>query len=275
MRFGLPISFLLHLGFFGAGMIILSNAKPMEVETQVIPIEIASISEITNIRAAVKRPVKPKPQPEPEPEQPMTLENPMENSDNKGAEVSVPTEVLPQPAAPQPVPSEEPAAEPQEVIEEPQKPATPEFNLDKFAAVIDRTRDSQPDVGQQRTLQSEENFYVYAQTANQGVGDSTALTMNELDALRQRMYRCWRIPADAPNPAELVVEVRVKMRADGIVQDVSLANPGKVSRSPNSFMPIAARRAVNAVRTCGPYDFLPPEKYSVWQDMTLRFIPEM
>ncbi len=266
MRFGWPISLSLHILFLFGGWIVLSRAPVLENQPEIIPVQIATISEITNVRASVKRP---SPKPEPVPELPMTLETPMENAQDQDDAVVIPEQTIP----------DEPQTSPDKVAEveisvEPTEPEAPSFDLDRFAAVIDRTRETQPEVGQQRSLQSEENFYVYSQTSQAAVGEGSALTLSEIDALRQKMYECWRIPADAKNPSELMVEVRVALRADGVVVSAELADPGKVASSTNSFMPIAARRAVNAVQRCGPYDFLPAEKYSHWQDMTLRFIPE-
>ena len=266
MRFGWPISVSLHLFLAAASWIVFSRTVTLEPETKVIPVQIASISEITNVRATVK--AKPKPV-KPEPEKPMTLETPMDNAADKGeanpvpktSEASPPV-IVPDATAEIDIDTPEP---------EPEKPA---FDLDRFAAVIDRTRETQPEIGQQRSLQSEENFYVAGETAQDVIGEGSALTMNEIDALKQKMYQCWRIPVDAKNPEELAVKVRVKMRSDGTVLEAQLHEPRIVARSSNPFMSVAARRAVNAVTNCGPYDFLPKEKYSNWQDMILHFIPE-
>lgn len=266
MKFGWPISIGLHGIFFLAGFIVLSRSIAVDVESQIIPVELASISDLTNIRAAVKSPAKPPAQTE----APMTLQNPMENADEEG-EIN-PVDEVAELAKPEVVLDNQ--GETEIELEEP-TPAKPQFDLDKFASIVDKTRETQPEAGQQVTLQSEQNFIIYAENAQAGIGEANALTINELDALKQKMYRCWRIPLDAKNPEELVVTVRVRMQPDGSVADASLHEPSKVSRSSNPFMPIAARRAVNAVRNCGPYEFLPAEKYSSWKDMVLRFIPEI
>ena len=266
MKFGWPISLILHGLFALAGLIVFSRSVAIDVESQIIPVELASISDITNIRASVRRPAVPTEKPE----APMTLENPMENAKEQGeinpvekvAEISEPEIVIDDKG--------ETEIEPEEV-----KPVKPEFDLDKFASIIDKTRESQPEANQQVTLKSEENFFVYAEKSQAGVGAANDLTLSQLDALKQKMYKCWRIPLDAKNPEELVVTVRVRMSLDGSVTDVRLHEPSKVANSANPFMPTAARRAVNAVTNCGPYDFLPADKYSSWKDMILRFIPEI
>lgn len=266
MKFGWPISIFLHLSLAVAGLIVFSSSIEIDTENNIIPVELASISDLTNIRATVR----PRDKPPVETEQPMTLKNPLDNADEQGearnvdkvAETSTPDRPIDRTAE---INLDEDKPEPQKA----------ELDLNKYAAAVDKSRERQPEIGQQQTMKSEENFYVYANENQAAIGQGTSLTVNELDALKQKMYQCWRIPADAKNPSELVVTVRVKMRSDGVVSDARLHEPAKVKASSNPFMPVAARRAVNAVTNCGPYDFLPKEKYSAWQDMVLRFIPEV
>jgi len=265
MRFGWPISVSLHLFLAAASWIVFSRSVVIDPESKVIPVQIATISEISNVRASVK-----KPKTTPKTEQPMTLQSPMESAEEKGA--PKPVEKTAEASIPDIIPDETVELEIEQPEPEPEKPA---FDLDRFAAVIDKTRETQPEIGQQQALQSEDNFYVSTPTPQAVVGAGSDLTISEIDALKQKMYQCWRIPVDAKNPAELIVAVRVKMRNDGTVMSASLHEPLRVANSSNPFMSVAARRAVNAVRNCGPYDFLPIEKYSQWQDMVLRFIPEV
>ena len=79
IKLGLPISLALHLAVFGGFTLFSADAEPLE-PGKIIPVEILSIDEVTNVQAAVKRP-KPKPIPEPEIEQPeiMTTQTPMKN----------------------------------------------------------------------------------------------------------------------------------------------------------------------------------------------------
>ena len=268
MKFGWPISIIAH-GLLGLTMVAgFSSISQIEPQEKVMRVHLASIDELTNLRASVK---PPKPKPKPPVEEPMTLQTPMENAPEAGAPQERTVERQPVPDI---IPEPDAEVEPEPIIQEPEA-APPTFDLDRISAVVDRTRDQQPEAGQQRTLVSEQNFFVYSQTAQAAAGEATALTLSEMDALKQRMYACWRHPADATNLHELVVEVRVLLQRDGSVSDVHLASPGQVRRSPNPFMERAAREAVNAVKKCSPYDFLPIEKYASWQDMVLRFIPEV
>lgn len=266
MKFGWPISVFLHLGLIGVGLITLSGPLDISDESRVIPIDIVTVSETTNIRATVRSET-----PEPtQDETPMQVQTPMENAPEEGEEQSRVTQTAPSVAALTPTPGGD---QPADVSEE--KPESDSFNLDDISALVDRTRATQPDANQQIAPQSEQNFYEFADNARRSVGEGTALTASEVDALKSAMYKCWRIPLDATSPEELIVRVRVKLRGDGAVERVDLVDQAAVFNSRNPFMAVAAQRAVAAVSKCAPYDFLPRDKYDTWKDMVLRFKPEI
>ena len=281
MKFGLPISFALHGAAIFGGLFMYKGGVPPLPETRIIPIELVTVTDTTNIRAAVKAPEPEKITP-PEAE-PMTLETPMENAPEEAEakeapkEVPEPVEVVKQ--AEVIVPDETALPVPDKEIEEikPAEPEPPAFDLDKLASMIDRSRETAPEKNQQRVLQSESNNYVFAENSRAGSGEGTAMTVNEMDALQSAMYKCWRMPADAKNPEKLIVRLSVKILPDGYVQDVKIIDKARQRRTDpgNPFWDVAEQRAVRAVSQCGPYDFLPAEKYSQWKDMTLNFRPEV
>jgi len=78
MKLGLPISFLLHgAAVFGGMFVYKGGIKPLP-ETRIIPVELVTVADTTNIRAAVKA-SKPEKITPPDSD-PMTLETPMENA---------------------------------------------------------------------------------------------------------------------------------------------------------------------------------------------------
>jgi len=253
--------------------------KPLP-EARIIPIELVTVDEVTNIRATVKAP-KPEKITPPESE-PMTLETPMENAPEEAEaneapkESSDPAEVVKE--AEVKILDEDAISVPDKEVEaQPEKPEEPAFDLDKLASMIDRSRETAPEKNQQKVLQSESNNYVFAENARTGSGEGNAMTVNEMDALQSAMYKCWRMPADAKNPEKLIVRLEVKLLPDGYVQDVKLIDKARQRRGDpgNPFWDVAEQRAVRAVSQCGPYDFLPAEKYSQWKNMTLNFRPEV
>lgn len=282
MKLGLPISFVLHGAAIFGGMFVYSGAVKPLPETRIIPIELVSVTDTTNIRATVKAP-KPEKITPPEAE-PMTLETPMENAPEEAEAKEAPKEAEP-PAevvkeAEVKILDEDAIPVPEVEIEvevRPQEPEPPTFDLDKLSSMIDRSRETAPEKNQQRVLQSETNNYVFAENSRAGSGAGTEMTVNEMDALQSAMYKCWRMPADAKNPEKLIVRLAVKILPDGFVQDVKIIDSARQRRGDpgNPFWDVAEQRAVRAVSQCGPYDFLPAEKYSQWKDMTLNFRPDV
>jgi outer membrane biosynthesis protein TonB len=100
-------------------------------------------------------------------------------------------------------------------------------------------------------------------------GRDAQLSMSELDALRARLARLWTPPAGAPDPRELIVLVRIRLKPDG-----TLAAPPEVLNSGSSLHYIAARdSAKRAVIRGQPYDMLRPEHYEQWKDIEITFDP--
>ena len=307
MNFGILISLSLHAAALLGGLFLFrAEIKPFE-DTKIIPIEMVSIEELTNIKASLKRPKPIKdvwPDPEPEP---MTLETPMKNVEDAGelqervedvaaeaVKVAETLEVVEEKIKVPEAPAEPDIPEKidldklaelinvaenpdttESVIEVPDVPAEPEkpqeVDLDMLAGLINRVREQAPEVNQQQTLQSEASNYVFADVAREGVGEGSAMTISELNALQSAMYKCWSIPAAAPNPEELVVPVNVSLFPDGYVNQVKLGS----FREINHFHKLAADEAIRAVNKCQPYDFLPAEKYSQWREMKLNFRPDV
>ncbi len=272
MRFGLPISLMAHGLVLAGGIFMFGRSIPTLDEGEVVAVEILTISEFTNIRAAIK---KPKPEePAPEPEEPMQLQTPMENAEVESDVVEKRQEdATEQPPEPEPEPekvvdAEEPAPEkPKE--EEPTPPEKPVFDLDALSDIVNRTRDAAPEKNQQVALESEKTVYEYADISRTASGEGTGLSVSLLDKLQTEMMRCWRESRDAVDPETLVVQFRIRLLPDGYVEKVDLL--GETGRGP--YAAVARQRAAAAIKKCEPYDFLPAENYSSWKDMTLSFRP--
>ena len=272
MRFGLPISLMAHGLFIAGGIFMFGRNIPLLDEGNVVAVEVLTISEFTNIRAAVKQP-KPK-EPAPEPEEPMQLETPMENAELESDAIEKrqddASEKEPDPE-PEPIKKAElEEAVPQEPEDEkPKPPEKPAFDLDALSDIVNRTRDAAPEKNQQVALQSEKNVYEYADIARTASGEGTGLSVTLLDKLQTEMMRCWRESRDAVDPESLVVQFRLRLLPDGYVEKVELL--GETGSGP--YAAVARQRAAAAIKKCEPYDFLPAENYSGWKDMTLSFRP--
>ena len=69
----------------------------------------------------------------------------------------------------------------------------------------------------------------------------------------------------------MVVRLRIQVRPDRMVQEVSIQDDGRMAADP-TFRAVAesARRAVDR---CSPLQ-LPPDKYAVWREIEMSFYPE-
>ncbi|MGB3457257.1 MAG: hypothetical protein WBA35_12930 [Litorimonas sp.] len=268
------MSLLLHGGLIFGASFAFSTVEPLE-EGRVVPVEVITVAELTDIRASLERRVEP-PVVEPEPPEPMQVLEAAENAEEVGDAVSIAPdeEATAQPDTPPPVPEEsaEPEPEPERVAE-----AKPQFDLDRISTLIDRSKDTSTVADSQIADEGPDERLVYSDRAREGIGTGREMTLSELDALNSAMYRCWRKPVDATDLEKLVVRLQVDMQPGGFVRDVRVIDRAASRRaSPgNPFWDVAEMRAVQAVTKCAPYDFLPPEKFDQWQSLILNFRPQL
>ena len=99
------------------------------------------------------------------------------------------------------------------------------------------------------------------------------LSLSELDALRQQLSSCWRLPAGARGAENLVINLTVTMNADQTVQKVSLERGANTPSSP--YFQIAFESAKRALYHphCTPLK-LPKDKYQQWKSFTISFNPK-
>jgi hypothetical protein len=98
------------------------------------------------------------------------------------------------------------------------------------------------------------------------------LSANEMDMVREQLAQCWNIPAGARDAKDLVVEIRVVVMPDGMVQQATIVDQARAAGDP--FFRAAAESARRAFFNplCRPLR-LPPGKYEVWKDMVVDFSP--
>jgi outer membrane biosynthesis protein TonB len=98
------------------------------------------------------------------------------------------------------------------------------------------------------------------------------LTASELDLVRHQIARCWNVPAGARDARDLVVEIRVVVDLDGMVQQATIVDQGRMS---DPFYRAAAESARRAFFNplCRPLH-LPAEKYAIWKDLVVDFSPK-
>ena len=289
MRRAIALSVSAHVAVVAIAYVGLPMVREPLTDLPPVMIEVAVVSEMTNVPPPAPRvqqpPEAPKPPPRAEtPPPPQT------------AAVSPPKpeaapEPLPKPIKVQPDLKPEPKPEPKVQAPPPRaladvKPERKPKPADPFASVLrtleDLKRPSQPpetskeQAKPQPKPQPNENFEQQIakalSSAQRPFDASQSLSISEIDLVRQQIAACWNLPVGAKDAENLVIEIRVVMNSDGSVREARIQDQGRMGRDP--FFRAAAESALRAVLNprCNPLK-LPPEKYAQWQTMTLSFNP--
>lgn len=269
MRNSVLLSAAAHFVIVALALVAFPSPEELpSVQTRALPVELVTIDQVTNLKST-KKVEKPKPVEKPEPPKPEEPEKPV-------------VEARPEPKpTPQPPPEEKAEPLPEKKVEkkeekpkpvekkEDKKPTPPKkepekkksFDPNQIAKLLDKSPDT---ARKTEALESTEDF-------ESPVTDdpSAAMTMSEIDAVRQRVRQCWNVrdfvgSADAD---KLTATIRFALNQDGSLSgfpSISKTSGGSLSR-------LFAERAIQAVQKCAPYDFLPPDKFTSWRDMTLTF----
>jgi hypothetical protein len=261
MKRSMIASGVLHAMVIAVATVAWPHAIEQSDETpSVVPVDLVTIADVTNIAPSVQETPKPETPPEPAPPQPQAAAPPPPQ-----AEIAPPEPDKP----PVPAPKEE-----QKNASAPPNPARPrrkplpdqqKFDVDTVLALLDK-RAPKPVAPPPNAKPAE--------TTIKGIGAQDAFTMDLKDALLAQMRECWNVPVGAPNPEQLIVQVRVFLAQDG-----SLAGPPQVepatraAAAGNPYMRTAAEAAVKAIQICEPYKRLPPNKYDAWREIVMTFDP--
>jgi outer membrane biosynthesis protein TonB len=255
-------------------------AAKLDRELLSIPVDLATPSEVTKIKAGTKdakddaplagKPKEPKPEAVKEAEakkpseQSATAEKPEAEKKPEEKKAEAPKEAAPKPEAKKP--EEKPAKPVKQAQSPPKKPAPPkrDFNTDRIAALLNKI----PDAANEPAPVLPSDEAPSKTVRGQSNGTEITMAVNEIDALRARIAQCWSPPPGGLGAEQIVVKLRLKLNEDGtLVGYPSVANSGS-----SPFFQAAADSAVRAVYQCQPYA-LPSDKYALWRDMILNFDP--
>jgi len=166
-----------------------------------------------------------------------------------------------QEAEPQPVSAPEPAPQPP-------RQRSNRFNLDQMAGLLDKQKER----GRQRT-EGERSDRTQA-GAGLGTAERVAIEDRGAALVRAHMRRCWRMPADLPDPERYVVTVEFDLNRNGTLNgQPRVTSPTNYTFDP--YMRRAVQEAVRAIRQCDPYPFpddpIVGEHYELWRNQIYRF----
>ncbi len=255
---GLHVALAVLVGFWTPVM------TALDTNDALLPVEIVTVEEFTRLtRDRPKKeflekesdPAKPSPPvarekapPPPAPAEAMPLPEPVRQKPPVANIFTDPVEKGP--AETNPIRQLRPVARPA-----PPKPK-PVLDVSQIRALLNKT----PDTPAEAELVAEEDV----------ASENIRLTLNEIDAFRTQMRRCWNPPSGARNAEDLIVQVRVSLAPNGMIS----AGPKVMNRTQlgDPFFRAAAESVLRAIRRCQPFE-MPPEKYAAWRDIELKFDP--
>ena len=208
---------------------------------------------------AVPEPVAPEPEPEPIVEEQKAEPEPE-------PEPAPPPEAKPEPepeklAAPPPKPKRRPKIKVAMRDKKKQDKPKPD-QLTSILRNVERLRD-QPRQRNEETTKANTQGPIARKTS---VFEQNAMVR----AIQDQLRRCWRIDPGAQGAQDIVVEIKVLLNPDGSVLTVEILDVVRMIQ--DGYFRSAAENAKRAVKQCSPFQ-LPPRKYEVWRQLTLRFDP--
>jgi outer membrane biosynthesis protein TonB len=223
--------------------------------TPVVPVDLVTLADKTNIMPVAPKIVAPEPvvQPEKLIVQPPTVAT--EQAEPAPSEQPSSQPVVKAPTLPVVTPRARPQARPDE------KKA---FNVDDVFKIVDK-------VAPQRNRSADTK--ADPQT-RKGIGAQNANTMDLVDSLKNQIEQCWTPPAGAPHPEQLIVYVKLLLNPDGSVLGTpQLTAESNAAVAGNPFMRAAADAAQRAIYVCQPFKLLPANRYADWRESTIKFDP--
>jgi hypothetical protein len=131
---------------------------------------------------------------------------------------------------------------------------TPTAPVEKTKSLADRAREAARD-------QSTRDF-----------DPNAAVTVSEIQAVRQQLAQCWNVAAGARRAEALSVEIQMVMNPDATVRQARVVDAARMNT--DAYYRAAAESALRALGhpDCIPLK-LPLDKYDVWKNFTFNFDP--
>lgn len=220
-----------------------ASRPPSLAHNTIIPVELVTVSDITDIMPTRSKDIIPevKSTPVPETIKPAVRPPSLKPKPTKKAEIKAPT--------------------------------TPAFNLDALAEAFEDVRKDDPNADNQQVLVNEAQNARIAENARIGAGNAENDTVNALDYIRGRLHSCWIVDAGAVDYQSLIVDIKLLLNMDGSIGSIAVLNNAEIIASSNRAWPVAKHNATTALRKCAPYDGLLSIDYNVWKELKLHLDP--
>jgi outer membrane biosynthesis protein TonB len=252
--FSLIAAILLHGLIIAATFLTFAHKLDLETEeAPVVPVDLVTIGQTTNLQAMVKEQPKapPKEEAQPSPPQPQAITPPPPAIQPEVPPDQAPSE--PMIAKPEPVPV--PKLKPQEQPKPEEKKK--QFNINSVLALLNKQQPAAASVPGAKTGAHDVK----------GFGAQNAMVADLQDALRSQIAQCWSPPIGAPDAQDLIVDFDLLLNPDGSVAQPPQLVGDSVSRAAtNPYTRAAAEAARRAIYECAPYK-LPQDRYSQWREI--------
>ncbi len=275
MKFGLPLSVILHGLLFFIGIWSWKNAPEPLFNDKIVPLKLTTVSDITDLRAIQKKPdPEPEPEVDPDPEAEQEVIEP-EETPEEIAEETPETSEKPEEDTGEDTGSDNKTEETNKTQKptETQKPEEPVFDLDALEQAFKEVKQSNPDAGEQKQLVSERALAEQGEINRKAKGEGKSDIVNAKDYMRSRMRKCWLVDTGALDYDKLVIDVMVRLNMEGKILDLVVLNDAKIIASGKESWKVARHNALTALRKCQPYDGLRSIDYNVWKELKLHLDP--
>jgi len=273
MRKPLIYSAVIHVALIIVTIFGLPARKLDPVESRVLPVELLTVADVTNLkRLAKKLPKEAKPVEQPTPPKPEDKPKPVVKAASEPAAEPEPTPPgekaepipdkkaeAPNPEEKKPEPPKEEKKKPTPVKEKPKKKKA--FDPNSIANMLNKMEPTPSEPAE--AVEADRDLNVEDQD-----DPTKELTVSQLDGLRQKINPCYNAGfLEANQDADkLYAYVSFELAEDGSLIGTPVI--GKTGPGASGQLAVIARKAVVA---CAPYDNLPKDNYSAWKEVNARF----
>ena len=250
---GLITATVLHVLVIGATLFTFAHKLDLDIQdSPVVPVDLVTIGQKTNLKAMVKEQPKapPKEEPQPAPPTPQPMVTPPDTQ-AEAAPDQAPSEPLIAKPEPAPTPKLKPVDQPKPEAKKKQ------FDINNIMALLNK---------QAPAAASAPNAKKGAHNVK-AFGAQNAMTADIQDALRSQIAQCWSPPVGAPHAEDLIVDFDLLLNQDGsVARRPQLVGDSASNAAGNPYTRAAAEAARRAIFECAPYK-LPADRYDQWREI--------
>ena len=271
--------------FHGALLVICMVGLPIfrpntEIIMEAVPIEIATVDDMSQTNRAPARSdvEKPKPVEKPPEEKPKPAPAPTNTAEAPQKPVLDKPKPVEKPKPPEPVkddsipdPDKKAEEKPKPKPKEPEKkPEIQQEQKEAFNSVLKNLMTAEP-VAAEKKMEAP----TVGDTPSPMASLTDRLAVNEITArLSKQLSYCWNVLAGAKYAENQIVTIRINVNPDRTVRNAQVID--QMRYNTDTYFRAAADSALRALKHpyCTPLD-LPTDKYDIWKEIDFNFDPSL